>query len=60
MLRAYHCSCHVTDYGWELEADDGNHERKFGSGDCWEPEVHALGQCVDKGKAGCIGSLFVA
>ena len=51
MLKAYQWEFHRPG-GWELEADVGNHKGKCGLGDCWEPEVHALGQCVDKGEAG--------
>ena len=58
MLKAYQWEFHRPG-GWELEADVGNHKGKFGAGDCWEPEVHALGQYVDEGEAGCIGSLLV-
>ena len=43
MLKAYQWEVHRQG-DQELEADVGNHEGKFGSGDCLGPEVHALGR----------------
>ena len=58
MLKAYQWKFHKQG-GQELKADVPNHEGKFGSGDCWEPEIHALGRWEDKGEAFCISSLLL-
>jgi len=62
MLKAHPIeipSFHVTDGIQDLKAGVGYHERTTVSCGCQEPEVRALGQCEDEGKAGCIVSLQV-
>ena len=59
MLHAKIQSFHVTDGGRELEAGVRYHKWMMVSGGSWEPEVQAVGQCEDKGKAGWIGSQLV-
>ena len=48
-----------SEVGWELEVGVEYHKWKSVSGDCWEPEVHAVGQCEDKGEVGWIEKLLV-
>ena len=51
MLKAYQQELHRPG-GWELEADVVHHKGDSGPGDWWEPEVHVVDPCEDKGKAG--------